>query len=145
VRGHSDADGGRVHRNDLLVEARKPVLIAGNQLRIERPPPGREECADRALLVGHDPQAVFAKDGLFDELKKALAERVLKAEIDDPLDASVTVEMRSGETSRHKARANAPVASSRRCQRRTRFLDKPGRPVARDAKLGPSGRDIDLG
>ena len=29
------------------------------------------------LLAGHDPQAVFAKDGLFDELKKALAERVL--------------------------------------------------------------------
>jgi putative transposase len=27
------------------------------------------------LLAGHDPQAVFAKDGLFDELKKALAER----------------------------------------------------------------------
>jgi|ERR1700733_1857491 putative transposase len=34
------------------------------------------------LLAGHDPQAVFAKDGLFDELKKALAERVLNAEID---------------------------------------------------------------
>ena len=31
---------------------------------------------------GCDPQAVFAKDGLFDELKKALAERVLNAEID---------------------------------------------------------------
>ena len=31
-------------------------------------------------------QAVFAKDGLFDELKKALAERVLNAEIDDHLD-----------------------------------------------------------
>jgi putative transposase len=38
------------------------------------------------LLAGHDPQAVFAKDGLFDELKKALAERVLNAEIDDHLD-----------------------------------------------------------
>ena len=35
------------------------------------------------LLAGRDPQAVFAKDGLFDELKKALAERVLSAEIDD--------------------------------------------------------------
>jgi putative transposase len=29
---------------------------------------------------------VFNKDGLFDELKKALAERVLNAEIDDHLD-----------------------------------------------------------
>ena len=33
------------------------------------------------LLAGRDPQAVFAKDGLFDELKKALAERVLNAEM----------------------------------------------------------------
>ncbi|MBN8945081.1 MAG: IS256 family transposase, partial [Rhizobiales bacterium] len=38
------------------------------------------------LLDGRDPQAVFAKDGLFDELKKALAERVLNAEIDEHLD-----------------------------------------------------------
>lgn len=38
------------------------------------------------LLAGRDPAAVFAKDGLFDELKKALAERVLKAELDDHLD-----------------------------------------------------------
>ena len=30
------------------------------------------------LLAGRDPKAVFAKVGLFDELKKALAERVLK-------------------------------------------------------------------
>jgi hypothetical protein len=37
-------------------------------------------------LAGRDPQAVFAKDGLFDELKKALAERVLNAKIDDHLD-----------------------------------------------------------
>lgn len=38
------------------------------------------------LLAGRDPAAVFAKDGLFDELKKALAERVLRAELDDHLD-----------------------------------------------------------
>jgi putative transposase len=38
------------------------------------------------LLEGRDPQAVFSKDGLFDELKKALAERVLNAEPDDHLD-----------------------------------------------------------
>ena len=35
------------------------------------------------LLDGRDPKEVFNKDGLFDELKKALAERVLNAEIDD--------------------------------------------------------------
>ena len=38
------------------------------------------------LLVGRDPKEVFSKDGLFDELKKALAERVLNAELDDHLE-----------------------------------------------------------
>lgn len=38
------------------------------------------------LLSGRDPKEVFCKDGLFDELKKALAERVLNAELDDHLE-----------------------------------------------------------
>ena len=38
------------------------------------------------LLSGRDPKEVFSKGGLFDELKKALAERVLNAELDDHLD-----------------------------------------------------------
>src|SRR5215208_6724586 len=38
------------------------------------------------LLSGRDPKQVFSKDGLFDELKKALAERVLNAELDEHLD-----------------------------------------------------------
>src|ERR1700677_1369758 len=38
------------------------------------------------LLDGRDPKEGFNKDGPFDELKKALAERVLNAEIDDHLD-----------------------------------------------------------
>ena len=38
------------------------------------------------LLSGRDPKDVFSKDGLFDELKKALAERVLNAELDDHLE-----------------------------------------------------------
>jgi len=38
------------------------------------------------LLSGRDPKDVFSKDGLFDELKKSLAERVLNAELDDHLD-----------------------------------------------------------
>jgi putative transposase len=38
------------------------------------------------LLVGRDPKELFSKDGLFDELKKALAERVLNAELDDHLE-----------------------------------------------------------
>ena len=39
------------------------------------------------LLAGTDAKAAFAKDGLLDELKKALAERVLNAEIDHHLEA----------------------------------------------------------
>lgn len=37
------------------------------------------------LLAGRDPQEVFSKDGLFDELKKALSERILNAELDEHL------------------------------------------------------------
>src|SRR5450631_3410679 len=47
------------------------------------------------LLEGRDPQAVFSKDGLFDELKKALAERVLNAEIDDDLDGEAAAGKRN--------------------------------------------------
>lgn len=39
------------------------------------------------LLAGADPKSAFAKDGLFDELKKALAERALNAEIDHHLES----------------------------------------------------------
>jgi putative transposase len=39
-----------------------------------------------AIVCGCDPKEVFSKDGLFDELKKALAERVLNVEVDDHLD-----------------------------------------------------------
>lgn len=39
------------------------------------------------LLVGRDSKEIFAKDGLIDDLKKALAERVLNAELDDHLDS----------------------------------------------------------
>jgi putative transposase len=38
------------------------------------------------LLVGRDPKDAFSKDGLFDDLKKALAERILNAEMDEHLD-----------------------------------------------------------
>jgi putative transposase len=37
------------------------------------------------LLAGADAKAAFEKNGLLDELKKALAERVLNAEIDHHL------------------------------------------------------------
>lgn len=37
------------------------------------------------LLAGRDPRYVFGKDGLVDELKQALSERILNAEIDEHL------------------------------------------------------------
>jgi putative transposase len=39
------------------------------------------------LLAGRDPKDVFNKDGLVDELKKALSERILNTEIDEHLDS----------------------------------------------------------
>ncbi len=39
------------------------------------------------LLAGRDPQELFAKDGLLDELKKALSERMLSAELDEHLES----------------------------------------------------------
>jgi len=41
------------------------------------------------LLEGSDPETVFEKEGLFDELKKALAERILDAEMDVHLGSEV--------------------------------------------------------
>lgn len=41
------------------------------------------------LLAGRDPQDLFAKDGLIDELKKALSERILAAELDDHLETEI--------------------------------------------------------
>src|SRR6187549_876473 len=38
------------------------------------------------LLAGRDPQELFGKDGLVEELTKALSERILNAEIDEHLD-----------------------------------------------------------
>ena len=39
------------------------------------------------LLAGRDPKEVFAKEGLLDDLKKALSERILNAELDEHLAA----------------------------------------------------------
>ena len=37
------------------------------------------------LLAGRDAQELFGKDGLVEELKKALSERILNAELDEHL------------------------------------------------------------
>jgi len=44
-----------------------------------------KELLDR-LLEGRDRADLFAKDGLLDDLKKALSERILDAELDEHLD-----------------------------------------------------------
>ena len=43
------------------------------------------------LLLGRDPKAVFSKDGLFDELKKALAERMLNAANSDAIRPGIPI------------------------------------------------------
>lgn len=53
------------------------------------------------LLAGKDPQEVFAQDGLLDELKKALAERILDAEMDQHL-ASERTEASGSEPRNHR-------------------------------------------
>jgi hypothetical protein len=64
VRGHRRADGGRA-----------PAI--------------KKDTLDQ-LLEGRDRQGVFSKDGLLDELKKALAERALNADLEDHLERKAT-------------------------------------------------------
>ena len=45
------------------------------------------------LLAGRDPRELFAKDGLINELKKALSERMLAAELDDHLESEAATEV----------------------------------------------------
>jgi putative transposase len=44
----------------------------------------KKELLDQ-LLAGRDPNEVFARDGLLDDLKRALSERILNAELDEHL------------------------------------------------------------
>ena len=48
------------------------------------------------LLAGTDPKTAFDPNGLLDGLKKALAERVLNAEMDHHLDGEGTGNSRNG-------------------------------------------------
>ena len=56
------------------------------------------------LLAGRDPQDLFAKDGLLDELKKALSERMLSAELDDHLKTKAPKARSTGATDRRGRR-----------------------------------------
>ena len=57
------------------------------------------------LLAGRDPATVFSQDGLIDELKKALSERVLNAELDRHLDT----EAGNSEANRRNGRSQKTV------------------------------------
>ena len=48
------------------------------------------------LLAGRDPSEVFARDGLLDDLKKALSERILNAELDEHLESEDAGNRRNG-------------------------------------------------
>jgi Transposase, Mutator family len=65
---------------------------------------GNQERHPGQFTGGDDPQAVFARDGLFDELKKAFAERVLNAEIDDHLDGEAAAGKRDSRNGYSKKR-----------------------------------------
>jgi transposase-like protein len=66
------------------------------------------------LLAGADPKTVFDPNGLIDDLKKALAERVLNAEMDHHLAGE---EPAIGETAMAKRGSSpTPARSSWRCR-----------------------------
>ena len=57
------------------------------------------------LLAGRDPATVFSQNGLIDELKKALSERVLNAELDSHLETAAG----DGEANRRNGRSQKTV------------------------------------
>jgi putative transposase len=57
------------------------------------------------LLAGRDPQEVFSRGGLVDELKKALSERILSTELDEHLDG----ERQEGRTNRRNGSSQKTV------------------------------------
>jgi putative transposase len=62
---------------------------------------GGPEGIDRGVVGSRNPEEVFAQDGLLDELKKALAERILNAEMDQHLAAERAEEV-IGEPRNHR-------------------------------------------
>ena len=97
------------------------------------------------LLAGREPKEVFNKDGLFDELKKALAGRVLNAEIDDHLDG----EAASGKANHRNGYSKKTVLTRRRSRSaiprdREGTLWKDRKPIAAELKAIYRATDADL-
>lgn len=76
------------------------------------------------LLKGQDPKTLFEQDGLLDELKKALAERVLNAELDHHLEQDAEQAAgnhRNGSSSKTVLTENGKLALSIPRDRQSRF------------------------
>ena len=74
------------------------------------------------LLAGRDPDEVFAKDGLLDDLKKALSERILNAE----LDAHLEDEREEGNANRRNGASKKSVLTGTSKMRLTIPRDRSG-------------------
>jgi hypothetical protein len=81
------------------------------------------------LLSGADAKAAFEKDGLLDELKKALAERALNAEIDYHLESGEA----EGRTNSRNGYGKCPPGDAQRQAGVDRDGDDPARGAARSA------------
>ena len=76
------------------------------------------------LLKGQDPKTLFEQDGLLDELKKALAERALNAELDHHLEQDAEQAAgnhRNGSSSKTVLTDNGKLALSIPRDRQSRF------------------------
>ena len=76
------------------------------------------------LLKGQDPKSLFEQDGLLDELKKALAERALNAELDHHLEQDAeqaTGNHRNGSSSKTVLTDNGKLTLSIPRDRQSRF------------------------
>jgi putative transposase len=84
------------------------------------PPIIPDELLDK-LLAGRDAGAALGKDGLIDELKRALAERALNAEMDHHLDGEVAEGRANSRNGYTATRRCSPTAAS--CRSRCRVTD----------------------
>src|SRR5215213_7331306 len=104
------------------------MTMGGRNPRMARrkPPIIPDELLDQ-LLAGRDPQAALGRDGLVDELKRALAERALNAEMDHHLDGEAA-----------EGRGNSRNGYGRK----TLLTDSGKLPISVPRDPGPFGRPL---